>query len=88
LKAYFDGTKGRGFDYAYIFPGMNKVLQAGGRVIRTEQDRGLIALLDQRFNYGSYQRLFPREWIPYKKLKLDTVEKNVEKFWTEQINTL
>ena len=47
-----------GFDYAYLYPGMNKVLQAGGRVIRSERDRGVIALLDERFNYSAYQRLF------------------------------
>ncbi|WP_418489409.1 ATP-dependent DNA helicase [Frisingicoccus sp.] len=88
LKSYFDEKKGRGFDYAYLFPGMNKVLQAGGRVIRSEEDRGIIALLDERFNYGSYQRLFPREWVPFQKLNRDCVEKNIEKFWTEQINTL
>ncbi len=88
LKTYFDERKGRGFDYAYLFPGMNKVLQAGGRVIRSEEDQGVIALLDERFNYGSYQRLFPREWIPFQKLSKDSVEKIIEKFWTEQINTL
>ena len=88
LKSYFDEKKGRGFDYAYLFPGMNKVLQAGGRVIRSEEDRGIIALLDERFNYGSYQRLFPREWVPFQKLNRDCVEKNIEIFWTEQINTL
>ena len=88
LKTYFDKTKGNGFDYAYLFPGMNKVLQAGGRVIRSEDDKGIIALLDERFNYSSYRRMFPREWIPFQKLNMDSVEKNIEKFWTEQINTL
>ena len=88
LKSYFEEKKGRGFDYAYLFPGMNKVLQAGGRVIRSEADKGVIALMDERFNYSSYQRLFPREWIPFQKLSRDSVEKNIEKFWTEQINTL
>lgn len=88
LRAYFDRTQGQGFEYAYLFPGMNKVLQAGGRVIRSEKDTGVIALLDERFNYGSYQRLFPREWIPFQKANRDLVEKMVEKFWTEQINNL
>ena len=88
MKTYFDKTKGNGFDYAYLFPGMNKVLQAGGRVIRSEDDKGIIALLDERFNYSSYRRMFPREWIPFKKLNMDSVEKKIEKFWTEQINTL
>lgn len=88
LRTYFDRKNGQGFDYAYLFPGMNKVLQAGGRVIRSEKDKGIIALLDERFNYGNYQRLFPREWIPFQKLNKDLVEEMVEKFWTEQINNL
>ena len=88
LRSYFDETRGQGFDYAYLFPGMNKVLQAGGRVIRSEHDEGIIALLDERFNYGSYQRLFPREWMPFDKVDKDSVEELVEKFWTEKINNL
>ena len=62
LKQYFDKTGKNGFDYAYRFPGMNKVLQAAGRVIRTQQDRGIIALLDYRFCQSEYRKLFPREW--------------------------
>ena len=88
LRSYFDETRGQGFDYAYLFPGMNKVLQAGGRVIRSESDQGIIALLDERFNYSSYQRLFPREWMPFDKVDKDSVEELVEKFWTEKINNL
>ena len=88
LKGYFDRTKGNGFDYAYLYPGMNKVLQAGGRVIRSESDRGVIALLDERVNYSGYQRLFPREWVPCQKVTMDFVENKIEKFWTEQINHL
>lgn len=49
LRSYFDGRKLSGFDYAYLYPGMNKVLQSAGRVIRTEEDRGVILLLDERF---------------------------------------
>lgn len=88
LRMYFERKNGQGFDYAYLFPGMNKVLQAGGRVIRSEKDKGVIALLDERFNYKNYQRLFPREWIPFLKLDKDLVGEMVEKFWTEQINNL
>ena len=62
LRRYFDDKDGCGFDYAYRFPGMNKVLQAAGRVIRTEQDRGVVLLLDDRFAQEGYQRLFPRHW--------------------------
>ena len=49
MKAYFDGTGRNGFDYAFLFPGMNKVLQAGGRLIRSEQDRGVLLLIDDRY---------------------------------------
>ena len=57
-------------------------------MIRTESDKGVIALLDERFNYSGYQRLFPREWIPFDKTDKESVEELVEKFWTEQINNL
>ena len=54
-----------GFAYAYQFPGMNKVLQAAGRVIRGERDRGVVVLIDDRFTTTSYRRLFPRHWNRY-----------------------
>ncbi len=81
LKNYFDDNGGNGFDYAYRFPGMNKVLQAAGRVIRTSEDVGIIALLDERFLQNSYVRLFPREWKNYQETGLSTIEKKVERFW-------
>ena len=62
LKQYFEEKGLGGFDYAYLYPGMNKVLQSAGRVIRTATDRGCILLLDERFTRKEYQRLFPREW--------------------------
>lgn len=83
LKDYFDNEEGSGFDYAYRYPGMNKVLQAAGRVIRTEDDIGIVALLDERFLQNSYTRLFPREWNEYKIVQQSTVGKYVEKFWNE-----
>ena len=61
LKEYFDEHQGRGFDYAYQYPGMNKVMQAAGRVIRTAGDKGIIALLDERFLGEEAVALFPRE---------------------------
>lgn len=83
LKGYFDERDGNGFDYAYRYPGMNKVLQAAGRVIRTESDVGVVALLDERFLQSSYTRLFPREWSEFKIVQESTVGKQVEKFWNE-----
>lgn len=62
IKEYFDQNYNSGFSYAYIYPGMNKVLQAVGRVIRREEDIGVAVLIDERFSYGQYQNLFPAEW--------------------------
>lgn len=83
LKNYYDEKAGEGFDYAYRYPGMNKVLQAAGRVIRTAEDRGIIALLDERFLQDSYLRLFPREWEHYKVCGLQNVEGEILNFWEE-----
>ena len=83
IKDYFDQTGENGFDYAYKFPGMNKVLQAAGRVIRTVEDVGLVALLDERFLQFSYRRLFPEGWESFQQVKLSTISKRVEKFWNE-----
>ena len=81
LKNYFDEKEENGFDYAYRYPGMNKVLQAAGRVIRTVEDIGIIALLDERFLQLSYRRLFPREWEYFETVSVDKVAKRVERFW-------
>lgn len=62
IRTWFDQHDRRGFEYAYVYPGMNKVLQAAGRVIRTERDRGLVVLIDDRFSQARYRRLFPMEW--------------------------
>ncbi|MBQ9305439.1 helicase C-terminal domain-containing protein, partial [Butyrivibrio sp.] len=61
---------------------MNKVLQASGRVIRTEEDMGVAALLDDRFMQGTYRALFPREWKDYKTVTTSTVKNAVSQFWT------
>ena len=81
LKAYFDEAGQNGFDYAYRYPGMNKVLQAAGRVIRTETDTGIVALLDERFMQRGYQQLFPREWISYREISTDLVKNELNAFW-------
>lgn len=62
LRRYFDQTRGDGFDYAYRFPGFNKVLQAAGRVIRTAEDKGVVLLIDDRFAAAGYRQLFPEQW--------------------------
>ena len=83
LKQYFDEMDGNGFDYAYRYPGMNKVLQSAGRVIRTAEDIGIVVLLDERFENPSYRRLFPREWELCEKVTLETIGRRVERFWDE-----
>lgn len=81
LKDYFDGNGENGFDYSYRYPGMNKVLQAAGRVIRTAEDVGVIALLDERFLQFSYYKMFPREWETFETVSVDNVADRVERFW-------
>ncbi len=83
LKKYFDRWGENGFDYAYRYPGMNKVLQAAGRVIRTVDDFGVVALLDERFLSPAYQRLFPREWQERVVVTVDQIGRKVERFWDE-----
>lgn len=81
LKQYFDKHNGDGFDYAYLYPGMNKVLQAAGRVIRTEQDVGVIALLDERFWRIEYQKTFPREWQDICYGNAEVLGDRLREFW-------
>lgn len=83
LKDFFNGEGEDGFDYSYRYPGMNKVLQAAGRVIRTMDDVGIVALLDERFLQFSYKRMFPREWENFVTVNVGTVAKRVERFWNE-----
>ena len=83
LKEYFDRKGMDGFAYAYLYPGMNKVLQAAGRVIRTTEDRGVIVLLDERFRSPAYQNLFPREWSPHTLCRVSELSGYLESFWKE-----
>ena len=81
VKNYFDQKGMRGFDYADLYPGMNKVLQSAGRVIRTEDDKGIILLLDDRFQNRQYQQLFPREWKEYEVCGRKEIKEKMEEFW-------
>ncbi|MDE7029455.1 MAG: ATP-dependent DNA helicase [Lachnospiraceae bacterium] len=83
LRKYFDARGENGFDYAYRYPGMNKVLQSAGRVIRTVEDIGVVALLDERFLEPQYRRMFPREWSQYEIVDVSGIGRKVEKFWNE-----
>ncbi len=81
LKKYFNESGQNGFDYAYRYPGLNKVLQAAGRVIRTEADIGVVALLDERFLQYAYLRMFPREWANFERVSYSSISRRVERFW-------
>ena len=83
LKNYYDAKGESGFDYAFRYPGMNKVLQAAGRVIRTAEDRGVILLLDERFLQREYEPLFPREWKTRSVCNLPQLQQQVRKFWSD-----
>ena len=85
FKQYFDEKKGNGFCYAYQYPAMNKVLQAAGRVIRTDTDRGAILLLDERFTQRSYQELFPREWYPHERVTRESMGYFLDRFWRKKL---
>lgn len=84
LKQYYEKKENRGFDYAYRLPGMNKVFQAAGRVIRTQKDRGIILLLDERFCSPDYRNLFPREWKEYKVCTRKDTEVELNRFWAHE----
>lgn len=87
LKNYYDAKGENGFDYSYRFPGMNKVLQAAGRVIRTDDDKGVILLLDERFHSRQYKELFPREWKQPPVCTIHNVGNQVEEFWDQFRNS-
>lgn len=82
IKDYFQKQNGYGFDFAYTFPGLNKVIQAAGRVIRTDDDKGIIMLIDDRFGTAKYKSLLPKEWSDYRTVKdVKTCSKIVKEFW-------
>lgn len=81
FRGYFDEVNGKGFDYAYLYQGMNKVLQSAGRVIRTGEDQGAILLLDDRFVSPQYMELFPREWFPNVTVNQYSMKEVLSNFW-------
>ncbi|MBC2582866.1 ATP-dependent DNA helicase [Clostridium sp. DJ247] len=79
---HYNEISSKGYEYAYMYPGMNKVLQAAGRVIRTEEDKGVIILIDERFSNLSYKKLFPREWFPNTYIRnTKDIRNNLINFW-------
>jgi DNA excision repair protein ERCC-2 len=81
IRNYFQAQIGTGFDYAYTFPGMNRVLQATGRVIRSETDRGVVLLIDARFKEQRYRRLFPSWWPPVPVRNSCDIRQALQRFW-------
>lgn len=85
LREYFQQKNNSGYDFAYRFPGMNKVLQAAGRVIRSPQDRGVVLLLDDRFTTAAYRRLFPAHWSHARSLSdSEQLRQTLCTFWESQ----
>ena len=84
LREYYDARDGSGFAGAYLYPGMNKVLQSAGRVIRTARDKGVIVLLDDRFLTEDCQRLFPREWESWYVVREEETRALLKDFWNDE----
>lgn len=84
MRSYYDGKTGSGFSYAYVYPGINRVLQAAGRLIRSETDKGALLLIDSRFTQAEYLRLLPDEWhpIPRTSSGLD-LDECAKEFWSK-----
>lgn len=85
LRSHFDEHFDSGFDYAYTYPGMNKVVQAVGRVIRTKDDKGIAILFDDRYDHRKYKELFPKHWNHYQKIKKnDFIQSALKAFWDKK----
>ena len=81
IRAHFDREKNAGFDYAYLYPGITRVLQAAGRVIRSETDRGVVMLLDERYETVRYRALLPSHWSPVRIQKKKDIQAFLNRFW-------
>jgi DNA excision repair protein ERCC-2 len=81
IRKYYENIDNRGFEFAYQFPGINRVLQAAGRVIRTEKDRGVVLLIDQRFARHRYATLLPDHWSPIRISNTDQLSVFLNEFW-------
>ncbi|MFP4662529.1 MAG: ATP-dependent DNA helicase, partial [Halanaerobiales bacterium] len=83
IRDYFQKKNGAGYEFAYLYPGINKVLQAAGRTIRTETDRGLILLIGERFTTARYQVMLPGWWNEIKIIvpTVSEIKNQLEQFW-------
>jgi DNA excision repair protein ERCC-2 len=89
LREYYEKTYGSGFDYAYTYPAMAKVIQSAGRVIRSETDRGLIVLMDRRFTHDTYSKVMPKDWFDtsINELISTNILSDIQTFWQESAVT-
>jgi DNA excision repair protein ERCC-2 len=85
IKEYFGYHYGAGFEFAFMYPGINKVFQAAGRVIRSETDMGVVLLIDQRFREYRYKSLFPSEWTPVSVADMSEIEQELDDFWGNRV---
>jgi DNA excision repair protein ERCC-2 len=83
IRDYYNKKNSKGFEYSYTYPGMNKVLQAAGRVIRTENDKGIVMLIDDRFSSRVYKNLYPKEWRPVRYKCNEDLRSIISSFWRE-----
>ena len=82
IQEYFDMNEGNGYDYAYTYPGMNNVLQAAGRVIRRDDDMGIVVLVDDRYGAPKYRELFPEHWSNVKYAgNAQSLAEIIRRFW-------
>lgn len=81
IRAHFADRMDQGFEYAYMYPGINRVLQAAGRVIRSEADRGVVLLIDQRYGSEHYRALLPPEWRPVRVRDGEALAAGLRRFW-------
>jgi DNA excision repair protein ERCC-2 len=88
IRAYYDERYERGFAYAYLYPGMTRVIQSAGRVIRSETDIGVIVLVGKRFTYSNYSALLPAHWYAHAPRELVTrnYQRALEQFWARHDN--
>ena len=88
MRGYYQRRYGAGFEYAYTIPAMAKAIQAAGRVIRSETDRGLIVLMDSRFTEAGYSRSMPADWFDTDVAELvsESILKDIADFWARCTN--
>ncbi|MGD8369121.1 MAG: ATP-dependent DNA helicase [Desulfobacterales bacterium] len=82
IRRYYAEANGLGFEYAYQYPGINRVMQAAGRVIRSAEDRGAVLLIDTRFSGPRYRSLFPAHWQPQTVRSIRDLQHGLRRFWS------